>query len=91
VRFAVKKAASTTKKAPASAPAAGKLHCQIDAAARLRARPARRASFIGLAKIYQEHPDFRARHEGRAAGLTDYMAKAINAFAELELSQGSLC
>jgi hypothetical protein len=39
-----------------------------------------------LARIYQEHPDFRARYERRAEGLTDYIAKAIDAFAERELA-----
>jgi MerR family regulatory protein len=33
-----------------------------------------------------EHADFRARYESRAPGLTDYLAKAINAFAERELA-----
>jgi len=39
-----------------------------------------------LAKIYQEHPDFRARYERRAVGLTDHIADAIGAFAERELA-----
>jgi DNA-binding transcriptional MerR regulator len=45
-----------------------------------------REGFIGLAEIYAEHPDFRARYESRAAGLTDYLVKAIKAFAERELA-----
>jgi DNA-binding transcriptional MerR regulator len=45
-----------------------------------------RKAFTGLAKIYQEHPDFRARYEGRAAGLTDYLVEAVGAFAERELA-----
>ena len=48
--------------------------------------PPNQTAFIGLAKIYQAHPDFRARYENRAAGLTDYLAKAIGSFAERELA-----
>lgn len=49
-------------------------------------RPPDRAGFIGLGTLYQGHPEFRARYEGRAAGLTDYLAEAIRAFSEAELS-----
>jgi DNA-binding transcriptional MerR regulator len=49
-------------------------------------RPPGRKAFIGLGKLYQEHPDFRARYESRATGLTDYIADAICAFAERELA-----
>jgi DNA-binding transcriptional MerR regulator len=45
-----------------------------------------RAGFIRLAEVYREHPDFRARYERRAAGLTDYLVAAIGAFAERELA-----
>jgi MerR family transcriptional regulator, thiopeptide resistance regulator len=45
-----------------------------------------RKAFGGLAKVYREHPDFRARYESRAAGLTDYLVEAIDAFAERELT-----
>jgi DNA-binding transcriptional MerR regulator len=48
--------------------------------------PPSRKSFIRLASIYQEHPDFRARYENRVPGLTDYLAEAISAFAERELA-----
>jgi hypothetical protein len=48
--------------------------------------PPNRTAFIGLAKIYQAHPDFRSRYENRTTGLTDYLAKAIGAFAERELA-----
>lgn len=44
-----------------------------------------RESYTGLGRLYQEHPDFRARYDGRAAGLTDYLAEAMRAFAEREL------
>lgn len=49
-------------------------------------RPPDRAAFEGLGRLYQDHPGFRARYDGRAAGLTDYMAEAMRAFAEAELS-----
>lgn len=43
-------------------------------------------AFRGLGHLYQENPDFRARYEGRAKGLTDYLAAAIDAFAAAELA-----
>jgi hypothetical protein len=49
-------------------------------------RPPGRKAFIGLGQLYQEHPDFRARYESRATGLTDYIADAMWAFAERELA-----
>jgi DNA-binding transcriptional MerR regulator len=48
--------------------------------------PPGRKGFVGLAKLYQEHPEFRARYESRAAGLTDYLAEAMSAFAERSLA-----
>jgi hypothetical protein len=44
-----------------------------------------REAFTGLGQLYQEHPEFRARYDGRAAGLTDYLAEAMRVFAEREL------
>jgi DNA-binding transcriptional MerR regulator len=44
------------------------------------------AAFNGLAILYEENPDFRARYEARAAGLTDYLAAAVKAFAQAELA-----
>jgi hypothetical protein len=41
--------------------------------------------YKGLAQLYQDHPEFRARYEARAAGLTEYLAAAMTAFAEAEL------
>jgi DNA-binding transcriptional MerR regulator len=41
--------------------------------------------YLGLAAIYADHPDFRARYEGRAAGLTEYLGEAMRAFAEKTL------
>jgi DNA-binding transcriptional MerR regulator len=49
-------------------------------------RPPTRDAFIGLGRLYQENPDFRARYEGRAAGLTDYIVEAMRVLAERELS-----
>ena len=48
--------------------------------------PPIKAGYLGLAGIYEEHPDFRARYEGRAAGLTEYLTQAMRVFAERELS-----
>ncbi|MGH6964723.1 MAG: MerR family transcriptional regulator [Phenylobacterium sp.] len=42
--------------------------------------------FVGLANLYGEHPDFRARYETRAAGLTEYLQAAMRAFAEKDLT-----
>lgn len=37
--------------------------------------------YRGLAQMYADHPEFRARYEGRAAGLTEYLGAAMRAFA----------
>jgi len=42
--------------------------------------------YAGLSRMYEDHPDFRARYEGRAAGLTEYLGEAMRAFAEKELT-----
>ncbi len=44
-------------------------------------------AFRGLAHLYQDHADFRARYEARATGLTDYLAEAMNAFARQSLDK----
>ena len=49
-------------------------------------RPPTKDAFVGLGGHYQENPDFRARYEGKAAGLTDYLVEAMRVFAERELS-----
>jgi len=49
-------------------------------------RPPTREAFAGLGRLYRDHPDFRARYDARAVGLTDYMAEAMRAFAEAELA-----
>ncbi len=41
--------------------------------------------YVGLAAIYADHPDFRARYDGRAEGLTDYLGAAMRAFAARQL------
>jgi|SRR5579864_8011858 len=48
--------------------------------------PPGRNAFTRLADVYADHPDFRARYEGRRAGLTDYLVKAIKTYAERELA-----
>ena len=49
-------------------------------------RPATAEAFRGLADLYEDAPDFRARYEARAAGLTEYLAAAMRLFAERELT-----
>lgn len=44
-----------------------------------------REAYAGLGQLYLEHPDFTARYEAVAAGLTAYMADAMRVFAEREL------
>jgi DNA-binding transcriptional MerR regulator len=38
-------------------------------------------AYAGLAGLYEEHPDFRARYEAVAPGLTEYLAEGMRAFA----------
>jgi DNA-binding transcriptional MerR regulator len=49
-------------------------------------RQATAEAFRGLADLYEDAPDFRARYEARAVGLTEYLAAAMRAFAESELA-----
>jgi DNA-binding transcriptional MerR regulator len=49
-------------------------------------RPPNAQAFAGLTRIFAENPDFRARYEGRAAGLTEYIVAAMGHFAETELT-----
>ncbi len=44
------------------------------------------AAYIGLSQMYESHPDFVARYEALAPGLTAYLAKAMVAFAHRQLS-----
>ena len=39
-------------------------------------------AFAGLGRVYLEHPDFTARYDALAPGLTEYLAEAMRAFAE---------
>ena len=43
-------------------------------------------AFAGLGQLYQSQPDFRARYDGRADGLTDYLAEAMRIHGERELA-----
>ena len=54
--------------------------------ARAWPQPPNRAAYIGLGDLYQEHPDFRARYEGKAKGLTEYITAAMKLYAERELA-----
>ena len=54
--------------------------------ARSWAQPVTRAALKGLADLYGDHPDFRARYEGLAPGLTEYLQAAVRHFAETELT-----
>lgn len=49
-------------------------------------RPPERAAYIGLGRLYLDHPDFRARYDGLRPGLTEYLAEAMRQFAERELA-----
>lgn len=44
------------------------------------------ARYVGLSQMYEDHPEFRARYEARAAGLTEYLSEAMRAFAARELA-----
>jgi DNA-binding transcriptional MerR regulator len=48
-------------------------------------KPPGRDSFIGLGDLYLDNPDFKARYEAIAPGLTEYYAAAMRAFAEASL------
>jgi MerR family transcriptional regulator, thiopeptide resistance regulator len=45
-----------------------------------------RAAFEGLSRLYEDHPEFRARYEARCAGLTEYLGAAMRAYAERALA-----
>lgn len=42
-------------------------------------------AFRGLAGLYLEHPEFTARYEVVAPGLTEYLAEAMRSFADAEM------
>jgi MerR family transcriptional regulator, thiopeptide resistance regulator len=50
--------------------------------ARTWPKPPTREAFIGLGRMYAEHPDFTARYEALAPGLTEYMGAAMEAYAK---------
>jgi len=43
--------------------------------------------YRGLGRLYVEHPEFRAFYEKRRAGLADFMAAAMNVYAERVLER----
>jgi len=45
-----------------------------------------REGYVGLSQTYSGHPDFVARFEAKAPGLTEYIGQAIGVFAERELA-----
>ncbi len=45
-----------------------------------------RDGYVGLSQTYAAHPDFVARFEAKATGLTEYIGQAIQVFADRELS-----
>ena len=49
-------------------------------------RPPNAQAFVGLTRIFAENPDFQARYEGRAKGLTEYIVAAMDHFAATELT-----
>lgn len=49
-------------------------------------RPAPAAAFTGLGQMYLDDPRFRARYDDRQAGLAEYMAAAMAAYAEHALA-----
>jgi DNA-binding transcriptional MerR regulator len=48
-------------------------------------RPAPAEAFANLGRMYLDHPDMKARYEGKAAGLTEWLAEAMRVFAETAL------
>ena len=53
--------------------------------ARTWPQPVTRVAYEQLATLYGEHPDFRARYEAQAPGMTEYLQAAMRAFAAREL------
>lgn len=45
------------------------------------AEPPKRDAYAGLGELYASHPDFRARYEGMAPGLADWLRTAMAEFA----------
>ncbi|WP_369061440.1 MerR family transcriptional regulator [Caulobacter sp. 73W] len=53
--------------------------------ARTWPQPPTREALISLGRMYAEHPDFTARYEALAPGLTEYMGAAMAGYAEARL------
>jgi DNA-binding transcriptional MerR regulator len=71
---------------PADSEAVGKVVARLHAwVARSWKSPPNGPAFAGLAQLYLDNPDFRARYEARAEGLTEYLAEAMRAFAAQRL------
>ena len=54
--------------------------------ARSWSQPLTHLAYTNLAQLYDEHPDFRARYEAKATGLTEYLQAAMRSFADAELA-----
>ena len=52
-----------------------------------RAWKPNRGAFIGLGRMYVEHPDFRATYDAVRPGLAEYMSAAMTVFAETTLKE----
>jgi DNA-binding transcriptional MerR regulator len=48
--------------------------------------PVTRVAYENLAMLYGEHPDFRARYEAQAVGMTEYLQSAMQVFAARALA-----
>ena len=48
--------------------------------------PPSRAAYVGLAELYLDHDDFRARYEAVRPGLAEYLATAMRAYAARALT-----
>lgn len=71
---------------PADSQAVGAIVARLHAwVARSWKTPPDANAFAGLAQLYSDNPDFRARYEGRAAGLTEYLSEAMRVFARTHL------
>jgi DNA-binding transcriptional MerR regulator len=70
---------------PAAAPVLELMARHCAWVARSWSRPVGAEAFTGLGRMYVEHPEFRARYEGRAEGLSAYMAAAMAAYAQSAL------
>jgi len=71
---------------PADSQAVGAIVARLHAwVARSWETPPDANAFAGLAQLYSDNPDFRARYEGRAVGLTEYLSEAMRVFARTHL------